>query len=47
MKNELENIGNIKYIVTTAIFNTIWIKEINGWLDAAITGNIGYSDSNF
>ena len=39
--NESENIGKIKYIATTAIFKIIWAREINGWLEAAITGNIG------
>ena len=39
--NESENIGKIKYMATTAIFKIICPSEINGWLEAAITGNIG------
>lgn len=40
-KNESEKNGNIIYTATTTIFNTIWIMAMIGWLDAAMTGNIG------
>ncbi len=41
MKKELENRGKTTQTTTTTIFSTMCNKEIIGWLEAAMTGNIG------